>query len=352
MALDKNANAFLSGSAGKKEADSRSSFDLERRLKDQDKILSANDMGGEYDAKTRQLFTTIDGKPRILTYDDLKRFKDEVKRLEYTLGKNSNRGGIKVKTVIDLSLQEDRERANKQIHTAVPISSKGGVVHFQTNASEESKDTRHHVYVQFMDFDAVVATGKPAKEAVKLLTNAVIRYDCSCGRHTFWYRYIATTGKFNYGRAEDGYPRIRNPKLRGVACKHVLRVMQIINQSPFFKEFLIKMIERGRQQLVGRQKSLTEKQIKEAQDKMRKEYGKKKITTLEERREARKAKPVNDLKAKAAEKAKAKAAEKAKTKAVNENKNEAIMRIKMLMRDGAVSKENGEFMIQTLRNSK
>ena len=60
----------------------------------------------------------------------------------------------------------------------------------------------------------------------KAVIDGKINFDCDCGRHRYWYRYLATVGKYNFGIDENRYPSTRNPKLTGVACKHALRVMK------------------------------------------------------------------------------------------------------------------------------
>lgn len=206
----------------KREASDAAAFDLARRQA-ATTILKPNEVSGEYDAG-RLLKTTLRGEIRDLTHDDIRAFQNNVARL-----KSKFKGGITAQSVIDLALPSDKERANKQINMAVPASIHGGKVHFITNAGPDSKVSRHHVHVQFLDFDAAVGNSpNDPKKLAKLVTDGRLTFDCDCGRHTFWYRYIATIGKYNAGRNETGFPKIRNPNLKGVACKHVLRTMHVI----------------------------------------------------------------------------------------------------------------------------
>ncbi|MCY1434968.1 hypothetical protein D9M71_510460 [compost metagenome] len=120
-------------------------------------------------------------------------------------------------------------------------------VRFITNASKDSDDARHYVMVEFMGYPAAVASGAmSASKAAALMRKQNVRFDCDCGRHRYWYRYLATIGNYNSGRAESGYPKIRNPNLAGMACKHVLRVMTEIEASGFVLSFLARAIEKGR----------------------------------------------------------------------------------------------------------
>lgn len=51
-------------------------------------------------------------------------------------------------------------------------------------------------------------------------------------RHQYWYRYIATAGNFALAPPKEyAYPKIKNPKLRGVACKHVIHALTRLQSS-------------------------------------------------------------------------------------------------------------------------
>jgi len=283
-----------------REAKKSQEFDLQRRLEDQGNILSADDMAGLYDPK-RGLFTTIDGKPRALTVDDLAAFRAAVHDIERRHGQrrgnvpSPDAGGIKPKQVIDLAAPEDRQRASQQIHTVIPVSNRAGVVHIQTNAGKSSDVARHHVHVQFLGYNNAIASSAKNLDAARAMLAGKIKFDCDCGRHTFWYRYIATIGNFNYGRPEDGFPKVRNPNLRGIACKHVIRVMAHISSGGTFNLFAARMIETGRRTLSDKLnivKVADQQAFIEQAEKLRK--GSKRgaeITTTAQRREKREAQP-------------------------------------------------------------
>jgi hypothetical protein len=161
-------------------------------------------------------------------------------------------------------MQDDIDRANQQIHLAVPISRKSGLVHFLTNAGPDSKVQNHHVEVEFANFGSVVFDIK--KEAVNTVKNRIangkLKFECDCERHTFWFRYMATIGGYGLGRQEGGFPKVRNPHLSGVACKHVLRVAQWII-SPAGIQYLKKQVEADRKKQVGARYKQTDAQINE-----------------------------------------------------------------------------------------
>ncbi len=230
------------GSA-KREAAEAAEFDLARRQAAAT-ILNPNEVSGEYDAG-RLLKTALHGQIRNITHDDIRAFQHNVRNL-----KNKFKGGITAQGVIDLALPDDRERANRQIRMAVPATIQGSKVHFITNAGPDSNVARHHVHVNFQDFEAAVgASPNDPKKIGKMVANGRLQFDCDCGRHTFWYRYIATIGKYNFGRAETGFPKIRNPHLKGVACKHALRVMHVILKDGAVQLKLAQSVLKARQVL-------------------------------------------------------------------------------------------------------
>lgn len=241
------------------EARARAKADADRRAAagsaEKSVILNPQDVRGDYDA-VRLLTTTLGlqpgEKPKALTSDDLAAFRHNAE----LLGKRFT-GGVTPRNVIDMSETVDRKRAREQITMAVPVSARGVKdasgkvdrleVRFMTNASKDSEDDRHHVTVEFMGYPlAVSSPKKSATKAALLMRRQNVRFDCDCGRHTFWYRYLATIGNYNAGRTENGYPKIRNPNLAGMACKHVLRVMTEIEAGAYVASFLARAVEKGR----------------------------------------------------------------------------------------------------------
>lgn len=234
------------GSA-QREARDLAEFDLARRQA-ATTILNPNEVSGDYDAG-RLLTTSLRGELRHITHDDLRAFQQNVRNL-----KRKFTGGITAQHVIDLALASDKERANKQIRMAVPARIHAGEVDFITNAGPDSDRARHQVKVRFLDFEAVVgASPNDRKKIGKLVATGKLAFDCDCGRHTFWYRYMATIGRYNAGRPETGFPKIRNPRLVGVACKHVLRVMHTVLKDSAVQGKLADSVLKARDVLDRRQ---------------------------------------------------------------------------------------------------
>jgi len=162
-----------------------------------------------------------------------------------------------------------------------------GEMRFITNAGEGSKAGRHHVTIKFTEFDNavdnIVAAGDdpkaPRREADKMRKGR-LKFDCDCERHRYFLRYVATIGGFNAGRDETGFPKIRNPNLKGVACKHVLRAMTELESSGVVLTFL----ERHLARQVSAAKGRMQTKQKEAEAALKAKKQPTRIKTSEERK--------------------------------------------------------------------
>lgn len=225
-------------------------------------ILNKREVQGEWDA-SRVLTTTLGGKREPITADHLAQFRHNMRVAQ----KNFKGEGITARQVIDLASSHplayapksngisngsDLTKSRREITMAVPVSARNGEVRFMTNAGKDSDVSRHHVLVRFNQFNEAAnklmatkaADRKDPKQAANWLRKQKLAFDCDCGRHRYFFRYVATIGNFNAGRKELGYPKIRNPGLKGVACKHVLRVMAEIDSSGSVWSFLTKHMQR------------------------------------------------------------------------------------------------------------
>jgi hypothetical protein len=220
-------------------------------------FLRPNDVDGEYDFK-RALKTTLGGlELRSITMADLEAFSRNIE----TIG-TLYQGGITLPQVISLSRQEDIDRANREIHVAMPTSRRAGQVTFITNAGPESKDQMHVVNIEFLAYDSVVLQPKKDRASTikNRLANGKVKIECDCGRFRYWYRYIATLGNYVHGRRETGFPKERNPDLTGIACKHILRVATYC-KSALGQQYLKMAIDKDRAKNYGRQYSSSPKAL-------------------------------------------------------------------------------------------
>jgi hypothetical protein len=249
----------LSIRGAKKEQQANRDFDQNRRDNARN-ILSPDQVQGKAWRATKLLTTTLGLKPgepaRRITKQDLLAFNRNVKALQAKIEK-----GVTAEEVIRMSTEADKKRSKDQIHMAVPAMMKAGNVHFVTNAGPESKVHRHHVHIFLADYERGLAKGTPL-QAAKEIARGNIKLDCDCEHHTFVFRYITTLLGANAGRAETGFPKLKNPYLEGIACKHVLRVMVELNTSIIIWKRIAQMIDADRKQIASkttrsRQKAVT-----------------------------------------------------------------------------------------------
>jgi hypothetical protein len=232
-------------------------------------ILGKGDVQGDYDA-ARVLTTTLGGLRRVLTAEDLATFRHNLRTVQAKLTST----GITARQVLDFARNNplnspeggsDLTRANQQIRVAIPASAivrqatpnKALDVRFITNAGPDSRVSRHNVLVRFLGFaeSARALQGSPTvadakdkrpttpKQAATRMRAGYLAFDCDCERHRYFFRFVTTIGGFNAGRDEHGYPKIKNPGLHGVTCKHVLRVMAEVNSSNTVLGFLTRALE-------------------------------------------------------------------------------------------------------------
>lgn len=245
-----------------RQAAQRRKTELEQRLAAErgpnNILLGPDALAGDYEP-ARRLYTTLGGDgPRVITEADLKAFK----RAADKLGKKF-KGGITARQAIALSLDDRRDRARGEIAYAIPLENRGARFHFITNTGPNSKVARRNVYIELLTLPTAVATAAKAADLAKRVAAAPLKFDCDCEDHRFRFRYIATVGGFNAGRPETGFPKITSPTLKGIACKHVLRVLQALGTVTVQRR-LAEAIEAQRRTLAPRVRRTTEAELQAA----------------------------------------------------------------------------------------
>lgn len=118
-------------------------------------------------------------------------------------------------------------------------------------------------YIQFEEWENVICDPDlNAVEAARLLLWAGnIRVHCPCPAYKFWgYQYIMTQ-KDSAILPEVRYPRIRNPQLKGVVCKHLNRTIKVL---PFHLGIIANRIKAERQESACGINFTIAKQVKES----------------------------------------------------------------------------------------
>jgi len=65
-----------------------------------------------------------------------------------------------------------------------------------------------------------------------------IRVHCNCPAYKWWgWSYISTQVGYKFGKRQDIFPKIRNPRLHGSVCKHLINALGAL---PFNVPVLVK----------------------------------------------------------------------------------------------------------------
>lgn len=155
---------------------------------------------------------------------------------------NRSIAGITYAELVSGSLSIDVARANntvsdgRGITNARLINIKNNVLLVRVKASSVSVHQDHAVRIRLEEWDAQMDacpdTVQGYAKATKAACAGRASFDCDCGRHQFWYRHLATVG--NYALAppkEPSPPKIKNPKYEGIACKHVIKAMTMLQAA-------------------------------------------------------------------------------------------------------------------------
>lgn len=267
----------------------RQTAGVEGKLLKPDDILSGVADAGKL---FRYLTAMPNGQLRPITLEDIKHFD----RLRGKL-RAQWKDGIRAKDIVDMASvrvpgqnQSDLRKAQEQIHTAVPYATVGGEVRFSVNSGPNSDRPRHYVTIKLLNFGAVVASPVEAEKLVKTVTGGPLQIGCDCGQFRFVFAYIATSGGFGLpSHRETAFPKLKNPTLSGVACKHIVKVASMLQQSPTIKTYIAKLIERERDKTQTKMARVRKEDQAKVQADLRQEsYRQKRIATTETKRAERK----------------------------------------------------------------
>jgi hypothetical protein len=214
-------------------------------------ILQPEAIAGKTSA-ARLLTTTLGGVVRQISNADLVTFK----RSALALGARM-RQGVTAQEVIDLSRQADRERSRLQIPTAIATRLTAGDIIFSTSSGPDSKVIRHLVHIVFPGYGSFVSAPLTALQAAAELVKAPLKFDCDCPHHRFRFRFITSALGCASGRVESGFPKLTNPHLSGIGCKHVLRALVELQRGMLPRRLIAKMIEADRARLTLGAKATT-----------------------------------------------------------------------------------------------
>lgn len=201
------------------------------------------------------------GHKLTYTLADLKAFADNIRTASKKFRQDTR--GVPLAQLEASSLPKDKERA-RQVKGARLYKLNQGLLFFTVTGNEQPF---YQVRIRLEDWAKAVAGDVWANplSAAKQVAMGKLSIDCQCGRHQYWYRYLANIGNYDVNPPKEmGYPKIRNPRLTGCCCKHVLKVLGLL-KSNTIHTVLAKYIEKARDNPAfasGKTKFLTDDELK------------------------------------------------------------------------------------------
>lgn len=166
---------------------------------------------------------------------------------------HTSNAGIPYVQLIAQSTSIDVLRANNQSRDGRGINSaymgsltKGNIYQSMVNASSVSKHNHHRVQIRFEEWDQCLRESDGSKRgyllAVKNACRGRLSINCDCGRHQYWYRYMACVGNYAITPPrESAFPKVRNKSLDGLACKHTIKVATMLQSVAWQRPLAIQM---------------------------------------------------------------------------------------------------------------
>lgn len=137
-------------------------------------------------------------------------------------------------------------RSKKQIFTYYQSTDKNGVVEFIT-PSGTTPGVWWRQRIKLEDLDSLLKKYKDKWKPKQIVAKAIqgkLKVQCNDpagGDEPSWlywgFKYKASIQGYNLGKKEDRKPDIRNPRLKGSTCKHLIAAMQNL---PFHTGVIVK----------------------------------------------------------------------------------------------------------------
>ena len=124
-----------------------------------------------------------------------------------------------------------------------------GLWHFKIKSSKKP-GVKYDVYLKFKDLDTEIKTFVPIKKlwkkdgsginyselAAEIFNHADFELSCGCESDLYYgFKYIRTQRDAQFGDAENRRPKIKNPREKGIVCKHS---QLLLTALPFYVQDL------------------------------------------------------------------------------------------------------------------
>jgi len=210
------------------------------------------------DLLRRRAAVTKDGKSKLIldygtkgakveyTLAELNKMARSAQQAEKQFGTETK--GVPIQALLKASDRADITRAQLQISSAVLYKIHGNMLHFRVSASKESDVAFHQVKIRLDSWDQEMRglAGGDYLQSAKGAAMGRISFNCDCGRHRYWYRYLATIGGFGLDPDEHVFPKIRNPGLKGCCCKHVIKTLATLRMHQIHLRLAKEMENQGK----------------------------------------------------------------------------------------------------------
>jgi len=237
--FEKLFGKVLQKQVSKRDADERNAFLTRDLLRNREKITGKGkkDLVLDFGKKGHKVKYTL---------AELNRMARSAKKVEDKF--ETKTAGVPVLQLLGASDKKDIMRAHAEIRTAVLYKIHGNMLHFRVSASDDSDFTHHQVKIRLEEWDQQLR-GLDAgsyQQSARGAATGRISFNCDCGRHRYWYRYLATIGGFGLDPEEHVFPKIRNPGLKGCCCKHVIKTLATLRMSQVHNRIAKEMEDQGK----------------------------------------------------------------------------------------------------------
>ncbi|MBQ7609125.1 MAG: hypothetical protein IJU76_14340 [Desulfovibrionaceae bacterium] len=189
----------------------------------------------EGDAPSNPRRSSISPSSLTLSPQDLKKIAAHIRKRKRKFGVDldddtKSAEGIPYSQLLRTSSAADKERA-RNVRNATFYGRQGDIFNFRVTGNDKPY---YRVQIQMHSWSRLSQNAAiPPLKAAQDMVNGRLSIECPCGRHQFWYRYLASIGDYAIEPEEHDFPKIRNPRLTGCCCKHVLKVLHVLKSNSF-----------------------------------------------------------------------------------------------------------------------
>lgn len=156
---------------------------------------------------------------------DLEQFIQAIEKAESRF--NNQIQGVPYSALLRASRAIDKQRA-KEVRNAILFQRRGNIFFFRVTGNSKPF---YQVQIRLEEWSNAILARDAVLASVRKMLAGRISFECPCGRHQYWYRYMASIGNYGLKPVETGFPKIRNKTLGGCCCKHVLKVLNELKTS-------------------------------------------------------------------------------------------------------------------------